>query len=221
MPVYFLVDFENVLSDGLKGAQYLKAVDTVIIFYSHVCEQIQQGLIRQIMDSACCLEICKLKKQGKNALDFYIATRVGAVFGTGYEGKVSIVSRDQGYTAVRDYWRCRAVPSREVILGATLEQCILSANENLDRTAQVREQLKKVKLETEFALYQERRKVRKALEEVFADTGYQEQMGVIQSLFERQSGRKVLYLDSVKTFGKKDGLEIYRKIKGIQFKACV
>ena len=48
MPVYFLVDFEN----------------TVILFYSQVCEQIQQGLIRQIMDSACCLEISKLKKQG-------------------------------------------------------------------------------------------------------------------------------------------------------------
>lgn len=102
MPVYFLVDFEN----------------TVILFYSQVCEQIQQGLIRQIMDSACCLEICKLKKQGKNALDFYIATRVGAVFGTGYGGKLAIVSRDQGYAAVRDYWRCRAVTPREVIPGA-------------------------------------------------------------------------------------------------------
>ncbi len=197
MPVYFLVDFEN----------------TVILFYSQVCEQIQQGLIRQIMDSACCLEICKLKKQGKNALDFYIATRVGAVFGTGYGGKLAIVSRDQGYTAVRDYWRCRAVPPREVILGPALENCILSANENLERTARVRDQLKKVKLETEFAVYKERMKVRKTLDQVFADTGYQEQMEAIQSLFEKQSGKKVLYLDSVKTFGKKDGLEIYRRMR--------
>lgn len=156
--MYFLVDFENVLSDGLRGAQYLKADDTVIIFYSQVCEQVQQGVIRQIMDSACHLDICKLQKQGKNALDFYIATYLGAVFGSGYAGKAAIVSRDQGFTAVRDYWKGYAGKTAEVILGPTLEQCILLANE-------------------------------------------------------KQSGRKILYLDSVKTFGKKDGLEIYRKMR--------
>lgn len=73
--------------------------------------------------------------------------------------------------------------------------------------------MKKVKLETEFAVYKERMKVRKTLDQVFADTGYQEQMEAIQSLFEKQSGKKVLYLDSVKTFGKKDGLEIYRRMR--------
>lgn len=211
--MYFLVDFENVLSDGLKGAQYLKADDAVTIFYSQVCEQVQQGAIRQIMDSSCHLDICKLKKQGKNALDFYIATSLGAVFGSDYIGKAAIVSRDQGFTAVRDYWRGCAGKPREVILGPTLEQCILSANENLERTVQAREQLKKVGLETEFAVYKERRKLRKVLEEIFADTEYGEQMGAIQNLFEKQTGRKILYLDSVKTFGKKDGLEIYRKMR--------
>ena len=211
--MYFLVDFENVLSDGLRGAQYLKADDTVIIFYSQVCEQVQQGVIRQIMDSACHLDICKLQKQGKNALDFYIATYLGAVFGSGYAGKAAIVSRDQGFTAVRDYWKGYAGKKAEVILGPTLEQCIVSANENLDRTAQAREGLKKVKLETEFAVYKERRRIRETLEKAFMDTEYGEKMGAIQNLFEKQSGRKILYLDSVKTFGRKDGLEIYRKMR--------
>ena len=77
----------------------------------------------------------------------------------------------------------------------------------------MREWLKPVKLETEFARYQERRKVREALESVFADTGYEEQVETIQGLFEKQLGKKILYLDSVKTFGRKDGLEIYRKMQ--------
>ncbi len=47
----------------------------------------------------------------------------------------------------------------------------------------------------------------------FADTGYQEQLGRIVGLFEKQSGKKILYLDTVKNFGKKDGLEIYRKMR--------
>ena len=211
--MYFLIDFENVQNEGLKGAQYLLKEDTVIIFYSTSCEKIQQGSLQQLMDSSCQLDICKLKKAGKNALDFYIATKMGAVFGSGYRGKAAIVSRDQGFTAVQDYWRRQGKESREVTLGSSLEQCILQANENRPRTQQVREWLKPVKLETEFARYQERRKVREALESVFADTGYEEQVETIQGLFEKQLGKKILYLDSVKTFGRKDGLEIYRKIQ--------
>ena len=211
--MYFLIDFENVGSEGLKGAEYLLKEDTVIIFFSRACEQIHQGCLHQIMESFCRLDICKLKKTGKNGLDFYIATKVGEVFGSGYSGKAAIVSKDQGFTAVRDYWRCRGKVFREVILGSNLEQCILSANENRFRTTQIREKLKPVKLETEFARYEERMKVRRILEKEFADTAYEEKLGAIQGLVEKGAGKKILYLDSVKTFGKKDGLEIYRRMK--------
>ncbi len=114
--MYFLIDFENVGSEGLKGAEYLLKEDTVIIFFSRACEQIHQGCLHQIMESFCRLDICKLKKTGKNGLDFYIATKAGEIFGSGYLGKAAIVSRDQGFMAVRDYWRCRGKVFREVML---------------------------------------------------------------------------------------------------------
>ncbi len=213
--MYFLIDFENVGNEGLRGAQYLLKEDAMTIFFSQACEQIGQGCLRQIMDSFCRLDICKLKKTGKNALDFYIAAKTGEIFGSGYPGKAAIVSRDQGFAAVRDYWNSRRKPSRQVILGSNLEQCILSANENHIRTTQLREELKPVRLETEFARYEERAKIREILKQAFEDTAYEEKLGRIQEVFERQSDKKVLYLDSVKTFGKKDGLEIYRKIRGL------
>lgn len=211
--MYFLIDFENVGNEGLRGSHYLLKEDAVTIFFSQVCEKIGQGCLRRIMDSFCRLDICKLEKSGKNALDFYIATRLGEIFGSGYPGKAAIVSRDQGFTAVRDYWRSRRKPSGQVILGANLEQCILSANENHDRTTQVREELRQVRLETEFVRYEERMKIREILKRAFADTVYEEKLGRIQEVFERRSDRKVLYLDSVKAFGKKDGLEIYRRMR--------
>ncbi len=210
--VYFLIDFENVGDDGLKGAEYLLDEDVVIIFYSQACEKIRQGNLMQIMDSFCHLDICKLKKQGKNALDFYISTKIGEIFGSGYSGKAAIVSKDHGFSAVHDYWKSQG-KSREVILGSTLEQCILSANENRLRTLQVRELLKPVRLDTEFARHQERLRVRKVLQAAFADSGYEEYLGQIQHLFEKQPSKKILYLDSVKTFGKKDGLAIYHMMK--------
>lgn len=91
----------------------------------------------------------------------------------------------------------------------------MSANENHIRTTQLREERKPVRLETEFARYEERVKIREILKQASEDTAYEEELGRIQEVFERQSDKKVLYLDSVKTFGKKDGLEIYRKIRGL------
>lgn len=209
----FLVDLENVGSEGLRGAGELLEEDVVIIFYSQTCEQVQQGYVRQIMEAYCCWEICRLKKTGKNALDFYIATKLGEIIGRGYPGKIAVVSKDQGFKSVREYWRSRAKPPREVILGGTLEQCILSAQEGRARTMQIKERLRPVRLETEFVRYQERMRIRESLEMAFADTGYQEQLGKIQGIFEKQSGKKILYLDTIKNFGKKDGLAIYRKMR--------
>ncbi len=37
-------------------------------------------------------------------MDFYIATRVGEFYGGGHEDQVGIISKDQGFHAVRDYW---------------------------------------------------------------------------------------------------------------------
>ena len=109
--MYFLIDFENVGNEGLRGAQYLLKEDAMIIFFSQACEQIGQRCLRQSMDSFCRLDNCKLKKTGKNALDFYIAAKTGEIFGSGYPGKAAIFSRDQGFAAVRDYWNSRRKPS--------------------------------------------------------------------------------------------------------------
>lgn len=39
--MYFLVDFENVHSEGLRGVEFLKKSDSLTLFFSqaaHVCE---------------------------------------------------------------------------------------------------------------------------------------------------------------------------------------
>lgn len=44
-----LVDYENVFTiDGLKGAEYLKENDTLVIFYSQSCEKIRAEYIDMI-----------------------------------------------------------------------------------------------------------------------------------------------------------------------------
>lgn len=51
--MYFLVDFENVHSEGLRGVEFLKKSDSLTLFFSqaaHVCES---RYLKEIVDSGC------------------------------------------------------------------------------------------------------------------------------------------------------------------------
>ncbi len=211
--MYFLIDFENVQNEGLKGARYLGKEDTVVIFYSTSCEKIQQGSLQQLLDSSCERDICKLKKAGKNALDFYIASMLGEIFGGGYQGKAAIVSRDQGFKAVQEYWRERASKKGAVVLNSTIGGCIRSANEDNVRTRTAREGLKHVSMEAEVARYREEERLQKRTKEIFQDTKYQAMEEQMWELLKEKESRKKLYVNALRIFGREDGLEVYRKIR--------
>ncbi len=212
---HFMIDLENTRSRGLQGAEYLTADDCVTIFYSQTCVKLEKGKLQQIIDAGSVLDIRRLRRTGKNALDFYIASRIGELFGGGYSGIVAIVSNDKGYNAVQDYWSSCAKPARKVLLQSNIEQCIGCSNESSDRKKLIQGKLQEVNLETEYRLYGERLKMRRALEDIFSDTSYRNLTGQIFGVVEgrKESELRGLYLDTIKRFGREDGLEIYRRIK--------
>lgn len=63
--------------------------------------------------------------------------------------------------------------------------------------------------------YKERRRIQSEVKELFDDTKYGTEIGKIIDIIQEKSTPKVLYLDTLKRFGKKDGLEIYSKIKEV------
>lgn len=209
----FMIDLENVFSRGLRGTEYLEPEDCVDIFYSNSCRKIEQEPFRNIMKSNARLKIYKLKNASKNALDFYIACHIGEVFGAGYQGTIAIVSNDKGYKAVRDYWSTYADSERRIVLGESIQQCIISANENSERHRIIKQKLGSVDLETEYARYEERHRLQMRLAEVLADTEYEKLVGKIFDTVGEETSKKVIYLDMLKKFGKKSGLEIYNRIK--------
>ena len=111
-----MIDFENTRSRGLQGAEYLQADDAVTIFYSQSCMKIERKRVCQLREARCGFHICKLQKAGKNALDFYIASRIGEIYGRGYTGMTAIVSNDTGFQAVGEYWKSCAAVSGNIIL---------------------------------------------------------------------------------------------------------
>ena len=212
--IHFMVDWENVNSRGLSGYQYLTAQDAVTIFYSNNCNRIVQGELRGILRSGAKLQLYKLVSPRKDALDHYISCRVGELFGGGYQDEVAIVSRDRGYKSVRDYWEYCAKPSRKIILQESIELCILYSKENSNRKQLIKNNVQVVNLEQEFTKYCMHNRIQNEIEKLFLGTDYQMLVPRIINIVKSENvSNKIIYLNILKEFGKKDGLEIYRALR--------
>ena len=211
--MYFLIDFENVKNSGMKGSEYLFAGDTVELFFSSACPNIANKIFVDIKKSGCEVRICKLQNPRKNALDFYIASRIGELIGSGYQDSIVIISNDHGFRSVQEYWRECSDTKKRVLLSNTITDGIISANHANERTRILREQEKMVSIEVEYAKYEENRRIHQLLFKQFAGTEYEEHLAEIEEVYEKRNDKKVLYLDSLKHFGRKNGIKIYNEMK--------
>lgn len=211
--MYFLIDYENVNYAGLEGTEFLQKEDTVCIFFSNVSDKIVAYRMKDIEMSGCNFEICKLKNIRKNALDFYIASKVGEILATDRNAKIAIISADNGFASVLDYWQARLIVHNQLVRSRTIAKAISFICGEDVRKKLVNERLSVLNLQTEFAKYEERNRIVKMLEEMLGDTEYERYIPNIANMLIEKNTPKILYLNSLKSFGKKDGTEVYRKIK--------
>jgi len=103
---YFLIDYENVNTNGFRGIASLSRKDRVVVFYSENAETMTFGLHRRLNQSKAEISFQKVSVGGKNALDFQLCTYLGYLIGKGeHSGTVYyIVSQDNDYVPVVDYW---------------------------------------------------------------------------------------------------------------------
>lgn len=129
---YFLVDYENVHTNGFSGIASLSEKDKVIIFYSENASTMTFGLHRRLNESKAEISFQKVPIGSKNALDFQLCTYLGYLIGqneqsvdardidldyyyTGEEERgpsadaYYIISGDQDYAVIAGYWARRRV----------------------------------------------------------------------------------------------------------------
>ena len=94
-----------------------------------------------------------------------------------------------------------------------MERSLIASNDNSDRVKRLRNQLSGVDIDVFQARYEERMKLQELLKQIFGDTDYASKMPEIQDMVEKGKTPKVIYLNSLHRFGKKQGLEIYSRIK--------
>lgn len=104
---YYLIDFENVRTDGIKDLNGVSEGDAIILFYSEQCKNISLDVIDSIMKLHVQYSSFKAKVGTKNALDFQLVAYLGYLIGQGdnQESKYYIVSNDKGYDCLCDYWK--------------------------------------------------------------------------------------------------------------------
>ncbi len=213
----FLIDYENVGNAGMKGCEYLDAGDHVIIFYSDARKNVERRVMETISSCGCVFQVCKLCQAGKNALDFYIVSRLGELIGGGYDGVAVIVSQDGGFRAVRDYWEKRAEHRRRMYLASSIEDGIVSGNETNARTEELKRLRETLNIGRYYCLYTEKIRTKSILEKLFEGTEYEDVTDEIQSLIQgKEKTPKIIYLGSLHRFGRKHGLEIYHKLRGCE-----
>lgn len=213
--MYFLIDYENVKEKGLAGVEYLEKEDYITFFYSKTCDKCQNRWLDTIASSGCKVDICKLVKTGKNGLDFYIASRIGQYFGAGNKGPVAIISQDKGYQAVRDYWNLTSGKNNKVFMAHTIGKAILAGSAHPDKIEEIKHAEERTSFEVFQARYEERVRIQNILQDLFAGTDLEDQIGNIEDLLndhKNTGNKRDIYLDSLHRFGRNQGLTIYRKI---------
>lgn len=104
--VYF-VDYENVSKAGLKGVEDLGRKDKVYIFYSAYSNSLTFNEHASLMKAKAEIIYFEVRTTGKNALDFQLASFVGYILGQSERNVCYIISKDQGFANVVNFWRTK------------------------------------------------------------------------------------------------------------------
>lgn len=211
--MHFLIDYENVKNMGMQGTILLLPSDYVFVFYSRNCSGMEQRYLNDIQSAGCGFEICELLEKRKNGLDFYIATKLGELFGAERCKNAVIVSNDTGFQAVRDYWQERSGTKHRVFLSGNIEHGVIASGEISERASALRAGKKTVEIGQFYAAYQERCKLKQKIQDGFGETAYASHSEEIQNILQASSSPKVIYLSSLRCFGRQNGQEIYRMLK--------
>ncbi len=111
--MYYLIDFENVSNPGLTGLENLTKDDTIIIFYSKNANNFSMQNHIKLEASCVSKEYIEVTRSGKNALDFQLATYLGALVAKSPSSVYTIISKDEGFSAITEFWKIKGTTIKQ------------------------------------------------------------------------------------------------------------
>lgn len=110
----FLIDYENVNYNGLDGIETLGNDDEVALFYSSKASSIPLELTIRISQSKASFRYLKVKRTGKNYLDFQLSALSGYIVATSSQTEFVVISNDTGFDSVLDFWNNQDFVNRKI-----------------------------------------------------------------------------------------------------------
>ena len=105
----YLIDFENVHSDGLKGIEQLAENDICYVLYSEHAGVLTFNIHKKIIDSKAKIYYVEAQVGMKNALDFQLVSYLGYMIRENQEASYCVISNDRAFALVADFWKNKGV----------------------------------------------------------------------------------------------------------------
>ena len=194
MKTYYFVDFENMHENAMIITQEAAPTDEILLFYTSNSPKIE---LKYLKDQKAKIDYFEIKS-GKQSLDLSLCSYLGYLIKAyGNRSKYIILSGDTGFDNVIDFWKSRGIAG--VTRQKTVEQKKAKTKEN-----NTSENDKTVL----------NNKIAKALKGKGLNGNT---IGDISSLvvkhYNEKNSKHVIYLEIIKKYGQKDGLEYYGFIK--------
>jgi len=212
----YLIDFENVHNDGMEGYEYLTEEDSIYIFYSKAAPNIRKKIAAKIFDSSMDVHLYKLFEPRKNAIDYYIAAKTGQIVEKFRPDRLAIVTKDQGFQSIADFWGHAAEDKCKIILEKNIAECILKAKAKDEQFAAVQYDYMQVPLEMSYHEYEKKKELMGKVKEHLLGTEFENEENQVVDLFSEAESKKVLYLSALKRFGRERGTKLYANIKDLR-----
>lgn len=123
----YLIDFENVHSDGLKGIELLDKKEKCYIFYSEHAGVLTFNMHKRITESKADIFYVEAQVGMKNALDFQLVSYLGYMIREAPDENYCVISNDKAFELVGRFWQDKSV---NVFSAVSLEQAKKSGDYN-------------------------------------------------------------------------------------------
>lgn len=192
---FYLVDYENVTTDGLQGIDWRTSADEIIIFYSEHADRLSFDLHQRINESKAQITYIKVAACKKNALDFQLVTYLGYLIARHPNDSFYIISKDNGFQNVVNFWADRNV---------TVTQ--LGALDELPQVSKEPKQPKKEKAQSS----PKKDKLQSQVEKIFADS---ETSALVVDCLRRSKSKQELHNNLAAAFRTDDVGAYYKQVK--------
>lgn len=195
---YYLIDLENVHSQGMEGADLLSHHERIVIFYSDASGVITRAVSNMIRNSNAGTLFRVVNAHSRNALDFQLAVYVGQILNLPDTEKIFIISHDKGFQAIESVERKSEI---QISQYPSILECLYQKQRPVFSSTR---NVKIVDLKTMLEMDQGYRQLAEESEVNFRD---------LKEILRKRLDIRTFYTELIHVFGRQKGRELYQNLK--------